>query len=70
MTNREWINNMALIDFLSIINKNSVPCVLSLLGVTDCDKRCTEFNDEEKNIQDVCYNCVCKWLNENFQKNF
>ena len=70
LTNGEWINNMALIDFLTLINQNSVPCVLSLLNVSDCDLRCKEFSDEEKDVDDVCYNCACKWLNENFQKKF
>lgn len=69
MTNRKWIKSMALIDFLTIFNKNNAECVLSLLGIKSLAARCDKYNDEEKDIDDCCYNCVCGWLNEQ-HKNF
>lgn len=66
MTNREWLQNMVMIDRLTLFNKSSEMCVLELLGIPNCADRCDKFNDEEKSVDDCCYNCLCSWLNEKF----
>lgn len=68
MTNRDWIKDMAIIDFLNILNKNNTDCVLCMLGVPAYTERCARFEDEEKDVHEVCYNCMCEWLNEKYKK--
>ena len=70
MTNREWLQNMAMIDMLTLFNRSSKMCIFELLGISNLSDRCDKFDDEEKSIDDCCYDCLCSWLNENFQKNF
>lgn len=57
MTNREWLNNMALIDMLDLISKKSASCLLYLLTNEDYDAivgKCSKG----------CYECLRMWLNE------
>lgn len=69
MTNREWLQNMAMIDLLTLFNRSSKMCIFELLGIPNCTDRCDKFSDEEKSIDDCCYNCLCSWLNEKSFKN-
>lgn len=51
MTNREWLNGMALIDMLHYLRKHGC-CFIS-------DKPCEPYGD-----YDNCYKCIARWLNE------
>lgn len=52
MTNREWLNNMSLIDMLHWIKQRS-SCFIN------------EYWDEERcDKYDKCYDCLADWLNE------
>lgn len=65
MTNREWLNNMSMIDRLNILINATDNCVLYLLGVMPEDtERCERFHLTSKSFDDTCYNCVAAWLNE------
>lgn len=64
MLNREWIQKMSLIDFLNYFVHNCDQCVLCMLGVAAYTNRCDEFYDEEKSLDETCYNCISAWLNE------
>lgn len=70
MTNREWLQNIAIIDMLTLFNRNSNMCIFEILGIPNLTERCNKFSDDEKNIDDCCYNCLSSWLNEKYQKNF
>lgn len=61
LTNREWLQNMAMIDLLDHIIKNCDQCVLHLFG-QEAENRCENF--EEGSINNTCYKCVSAWLNE------
>lgn len=64
MRNRDWLNNMALIDLLSLFNKCNDQCVLCMLGVKNFTDRCDKYNDDLRSVFDCCYDCLCDWLNE------
>ena len=66
MKNRDWLNNMAMIDWFNLIIKNSLDCPLSLIGVpmSVTNGRCKKYGLDCKSINDVCYDCVSAWLNE------
>lgn len=61
MKNRDWLNNMALIDMLSYIS--------------DCIEECLIYRIENRKYEKVedrcekhewdCYKCIAAWLNEN-----
>lgn len=51
MTNREWLNNIAMIDALMYLRKHG-SCFIS-------DKPCEIYGD-----YDNCYRCIARWLNE------
>ena len=60
MRNRDWLNNMALIDMLNIIDERFEGCFIYRMNKQDFDSvdgRC------EKHGWD-CYNCIATWLNE------
>lgn len=70
MTNREWLNNMSMIDRLNILINATDNCVLYLLGVMPEDtERCERFHLSSKSFNDTCYNCVAAWLNETKRNN-
>lgn len=64
MRNGEWLNRMAMSDLLKLLILNSNgQCVLQMLGKQpDC--RCEQFYKPEKNLDEMCFDCVCSWLNE------
>ena len=64
MTNREWLQKMALIDLLDFFIQNSDQCVLCMLGYQAYTDRCDRVFEEDKGINENCYNCICSWLNE------
>lgn len=69
MTNREWLGKMCLADMMKIIIQNSDVCVLHLFGynagATECGKLTALLgNENEIPLNDICYNCVCSWLNK------
>jgi hypothetical protein len=68
-TNRKWLQGMALSDMLNLIIQHSDQCVLSVLGCPEDSERCNRVWQEDKSINENCYNCVCSWLNEQ-HKNF
>ena len=70
MTNRKWISNMALIDFIKCIIQGSDQCFLSMLDAPVELSRCNKYYQEGKKLDDVCYDCVCNWLNEKYKKKF
>ena len=52
MNNRDWINNMAVIDLLDMINKRN-GCIILRLGGADAKKRlCPKYVS--------CYGCIAK----------
>lgn len=60
MKNREWLNNMALIDLLYLANNEKHPfsmnaCIIDRLEKCDGESECRSTD---------CYECICKWLNE------
>lgn len=64
MTNRQWIGNMALIDFIKRIIEGSDQCFLCMLGALKEPDRCDKYYHYGKKIDDTCYDCVRNWLNE------
>lgn len=68
MTNREWLQSMAMIDLLTLFNRSSEMCIFEILGIPNCADRCDKFSDEEKSVDDCCYNCLSSWLNEKNHK--
>lgn len=74
-TNRDWVNGMALIDFLDMLNNNapSGVCIMELLTGRE-DYECPEefkaifanVGTGEYNLIQFakCYECISKWLNE------
>lgn len=66
MKNRDWLNNMAMIDRFNLMIKHSLDCPLSLIGVpmSVTNGRCKKYGLDCKTINDVCYGCVSAWLNE------
>ena len=74
-TNRDWINNMAKIDLLNMLNDNmpSGVCIMELLTSREdyeCPKEfaavCKNVGTGDYQIEKTanCYGCICKWLNE------
>jgi len=60
MKNRDWLNNMALIDMLNIINERFDGCFVYRMEEQDfnsIDGRCEKYNWD-------CYKCIAAWLNE------
>lgn len=64
MTNREWLQKMALIDFLNLFMQNCDQCILCVLGFAAHTERCDKFDDPDQSINETCYKCICSWLNE------
>ena len=65
MTNRQWLNNMAMIDRLNIIIQSTDNCVLRLLNQNYDLDRCEKFITKEGlGSNSACYDCVIAWLNE------
>lgn len=69
MTNRQWLGKMCLADMMKIIIQNSDVCVLHLFeydtGTNKCGKLAALLgNKNEIPLNDICYNCVCSWLNK------
>lgn len=56
MNNRDWLNNMAMIDLLDMINRRNGCIVLRLGGAADKKRLCPKYIS--------CYGCIAKWLNE------
>lgn len=57
MKNREWLNNMALIDLLELANgaQPDDRCIIDNLENNLTPTKCRAWE---------CYDCLCKWLNE------
>ena len=79
MTNRQWLNNMALIDLLSFINGNldsDERCIIQLLN-DNYDKEFAPVYERNyatsypyKLIEPAkCYECICAWLNKERKTN-
>lgn len=69
MTNRQWLGKMCLADMLNIIIQHSDQCVLSLFGCDTSANECGKLtallgSENEIPLNDICYNCVCSWLNK------
>ena len=77
MTNRQWLNNTALIDLLSFINGNldsEERCIIQLLNdnYDYCPKEFAPVYERNyatsypyKLIEPAkCYECICAWLNK------
>lgn len=59
MTNREHINNMAVIDLLDMINKRNGCIILRLGGAAAKKRLCPKYLS--------CYDCIAQWLNEGYK---
>ena len=60
MRNRDWLNKMALIDLLNIINERFEGCFVYRIEEQDfnsIDGRCEKYNWD-------CQKCIAAWLNE------
>jgi prenyltransferase beta subunit len=60
MSNRDWLNKMALIDMLDMISKNLAGCLIYHMNGQNYDGacgRCSKYNGS-------CYSCIASWLNE------
>lgn len=60
MRNRDWLNKMALIDLLNIINERFDGCFIYRITENNFDAmngRCDKYNNS-------CYDCIAAWLNE------
>lgn len=74
MKNYQWINNMAKIDLLYMIESNwsEGRCIINQLNNNDenCPeefKAVWEKNEINEAVQlqpPKCYECICKWLNQ------
>ena len=74
MKNYEWINKMAKIDLLYMIESNwsEGRCIINQLNNNDenCPeefKAVWEKNEIDEAVQlqpPKCYECICKWLNQ------
>lgn len=68
MTNREWLGKMCLADMFNVIIKNSDQCILSMFGTEMPADKCGKVNaiitSDDIPVCQICYNCVCNWLNE------
>lgn len=82
MTNRQWLNNIALIDLLSFINGNldsDERCIIQLLNdnYDYCPKEFAPVYERNyatsypyKLIEPAkCYECICAWLNKERKTN-
>ena len=56
MNNRDWLNNMAMIDLLDMINSRNGCIILRLGGAADKKRLCSKYIS--------CYGCIAHWLNE------
>lgn len=60
VTNRDWLNKMALIDMLNIISQRFDGCFVYRIAENNFDEingRCNKYNNN-------CYDCIAAWLNE------
>lgn len=65
MTNRQWLNNMAMIDKLLILLKHTDGCPLYLFGKHYSSARCDKYSQiNDPDMTNTCYHCMCDWLNE------
>ena len=65
MKNKEWLQDMAVSDLLNLlIQNNSDRCVLSMLGNATTTDDCDSLWQEDKSMNENCYNCVCRWLDK------
>lgn len=66
MKNRDWLNSTAMIDRFKLLIENNLNCPLVSLGVPDSvtDGRCDVYDVVDKRMNEVCYDCVAAWLNE------
>lgn len=73
MKNYEWINNMAKVDLLYLIESNWAEgrCIVNQLNNNDdeCFKKFRAALKKDKDTNTVqlqpskCYECICNWLN-------
>lgn len=60
MRNRDWLNNMALIDMLSYISDHIEECLVYRIENWDIEK----IEDCCEKYEWDCYKCIAAWLNE------
>ena len=69
MKNREWLNSMAAVDVLCVLNEGMKenwqwkPCIMSVLGYDFFDRadRCRHYGEPNNK---KCRDCIAAWLNE------
>ena len=79
MKNYEWLNKMAKIDLLYMIESNwsTGRCIINQLNNNDEDcpeefKAIWEKNEIDEVVQLIeppkCYECICNWLNQEYKR--
>lgn len=64
MRNRDWLNNMTLIDILGYISDHIEECLVYRIENRDFEKiedRCEKYEWD-------CHKCIATWLNEEHKR--